>query len=164
MAISACFEWKVWAIDISAAFLQGNSLERDVFLKMPPDVCEKGKIWKLKRCIYGLNDAPRAWYERVKEEFIKLNATRSMFDQALFFWHENGKLDGVLTSHVDDFAYCGTERFHSEIMSTIIRRFKISCQAQGTFKYLGLNVVQQDGVITIDQGAYIESLESAIIL
>ena len=62
--ISAATEkWKVHSINITAAFLQGYEIDRDVYLKPPPDIAEPGFIWKLKRCVYGVNDAPRAWYQ-----------------------------------------------------------------------------------------------------
>ena len=32
---------------------------------------EEGKICKLQRYIYGLNNAPREWYNRVEQELLK---------------------------------------------------------------------------------------------
>ena len=77
-------KWILQSLDISSAFLQGNGITRDVFLKPPAEIYEKGVIWKLKRCIYGLKDAPRAWYERVADELQRLGGTRSMYDEAMF--------------------------------------------------------------------------------
>ena len=58
--VVSCMGWQIHSIDITAAFLQGNELKREIFLRPPPDVCSKEFVWSLKRCIYGLNDAPRA--------------------------------------------------------------------------------------------------------
>ena len=52
---------EIKSLDIKAAFLQGDKIEIDVFLRPPGYVCPENEVWKLKRCIYGLNDAPRAW-------------------------------------------------------------------------------------------------------
>ena len=104
--------WDITAIDITSAFLQGGPIEREVYLKPPADVCSNETVWHLKRCIYSLNDAPRSWYERVKEVLLSLGATISAYDNALFLWHDdNGELFGMLVSHVDDFAFCGNARF-----------------------------------------------------
>ena len=66
--------WRIHSIDISSAFLQGGKLERELFLKPPKDACTADFVWLLKRCIYGLNDAPRSWYNKVKDVLISLGA------------------------------------------------------------------------------------------
>ena len=45
---------------ITSAFLQGDDIEWEVFVQLPSEIME-GQIWKLKRCIYGLNNATRHW-------------------------------------------------------------------------------------------------------
>ena len=72
MLTGAMMKWVVQTIDFTAAFLQGEQLEREVFLKLPPDVCPSTEVWKLKKCIYGLNDAPRCWFKRICNALIKL--------------------------------------------------------------------------------------------
>ena len=42
-------------------------------------------MWKLQKCVYGLADACRYWYLRVKEELIKLGANVSSVDPGLFY-------------------------------------------------------------------------------
>ena len=74
---AASNKWEIKSLDIKAAFLQGDKMERDVFLRPPVDVCPENEVWKLKRCIYGLNDAPRAWYSRVNKEMLKRGAAVS---------------------------------------------------------------------------------------
>ena len=64
--IASMKSWKMQSIDISAAFLQGNPIEREVYLRPPSDICSKSEVWRLKKSLYVLNDAPRSWYERVK--------------------------------------------------------------------------------------------------
>ena len=83
-------------------------------------------ISHFKRCIYGLNDAPRSWYERVKEVLLSLGATISAYDNALFLWHDgNEKLFGMLVSHVDDFAFRGNARFQTEVIQQLKSIFKV---------------------------------------
>ena len=79
---ASTMSWMIQSLDITSAFLQGNSIERNVYLKPPPEASSEGIIWKLKRSIYGLNDAPRAWYERVRSELIQLGGKASLYDEA----------------------------------------------------------------------------------
>ena len=61
--------FKLRSFDIRAAFLQAKSLDREVFLLPPKDVRNEGKIWKLNKSLYGLNDASRKFWLKVKEVF-----------------------------------------------------------------------------------------------
>ena len=64
MAANEDFELR--KIDIRAAFLQAKQLDRDVFLRPPKDIRKEGMIWKLKKLLYGLNDASRQFWLREK--------------------------------------------------------------------------------------------------
>ena len=67
-------------------------------------------IWKLRRCLYGLKDAPRAWYKRVVEEWE--GGKMSLYDDAMFLWYNNnGELALILVTHVDDFTVTDTDDF-----------------------------------------------------
>ena len=128
-ATASNMKWVLQSLDITSAFLQGNGIEREVFLRPPPEIYEEGVVWKLKRCIYGLKDAPRAWYERVENELQRLGGKRSLFDEAMFLWFdENSSLEGVLVSHVDDFLYSGTGGWQQRVMDSLMKEFKISAQ------------------------------------
>ena len=41
-------KWAIQSLDISAAFLQGNEIQREVFVLPPKDIINDGMIWKLK--------------------------------------------------------------------------------------------------------------------
>ena len=126
----------------------------------PPEVGRIGKIWKLKRCIYGLNDAPRAWYDKIRDEFVRLGGKKSLYDDALFLWHSrDGKLEGILVSHVDDFVFCGTDDWHRKVLGEFKCRFKISSEGQGSFKYVGLKVHQTETEVYVDQCDYVRGLK-----
>ena len=59
--VASTVNWEIESIDIKAAFLQGNELERDVFIHPPKEIPKPDKIWKCKRWNYGLCDTPRNW-------------------------------------------------------------------------------------------------------
>ena len=63
--------WDLEGLDAKSAFLQGDKLERLVYLTSPPEFQSKvggGTVWRLCKCLYGLGDAPRGWYLRVHKE------------------------------------------------------------------------------------------------
>ena len=96
--------WGLNAMDIKTAFLQGMNFEREVYVVPPKEAAvEKGYIWKLNKCVYGLTDASRVWYLTVKKELTKLGMCVSSHDEAVFTFHQAGRLQGIVSTHVDDF-------------------------------------------------------------
>ena len=54
-------------MDIRAAFLQTKKLDREVFVRLPDYIKKEGKISKLLKPLYGLDDASRKFYLKVKK-------------------------------------------------------------------------------------------------
>merc|ERR1712148_99189 len=76
--------FKLRSVDIRAAFLQAKTLEREIFLLPPRDVKNEGLLWKLKKPLYGLNDASRKFWLKVKEVFEKFGLRKLVRDEALY--------------------------------------------------------------------------------
>ena len=70
-------------IDYTAAFMQAP-IEHDVFIEMPKLYSSPGKVWKLKRSIYGLKDSPRNYFLHTKKQLEQLGFTQSTADPCLF--------------------------------------------------------------------------------
>ena len=50
--------WNIQAIDIKTACLQGEHIDRNIFVIPPHEAnCPKEHIWKLNKCTYSLSDA-----------------------------------------------------------------------------------------------------------
>ena len=154
MAVAASEGWKCEIIDIKAAFLQGQQLERDIFLIPPEEVKEDGMIWKLNKAAYGLGDASRHWYFSVRDELCKLGCKQSELDKALFRWYNNGKLEGIFVMHVDDFLFAGTEDFNKSVIDPIASKYKVGKRMIDNFRYVGLNVAQDRKNVNVNQEEY----------
>ena len=158
-------DWALHSLDISAAFLQGENLEREIFLKPPKDVCSPHEVWRLNRCIYGLNDASRAWYSKVRNTLTSLGGSVCSYDNCMFLWHDSlNNLDGMLVCHVDDFAFTGTKNFHDTVIGSLKKLLKISSHDTESFKYLCLDVTQDEREITILQDNYINSITPVVYI
>lgn len=152
-------QWQCRSLDVRSAFLQGFEMDRQVYMRPPVGVEEKGYLWRLKRCPYGLKDAPRAWFRRVKCELDKLGVVSSVFDEALFYYKVDDKLSGIMVLHVDDFLYGGDKRFQEDVIKKFVCVFEVSIENCVNFKYIGLELVQTSDCIQINQDKYIHSLE-----
>lgn len=156
-SILAANNWSLHSIDIKSAFLQGQPLEREVYLK-PPKHAKTDGVWKLLRCPYGLADASRQWYLRVKEVIVKLGATQSKYDKALFYWLNDGAVGGVIAVHVDDFIFGGLPLFHENVISNIHTEFQVGSEENLSFKYIGIEVKQSSSSIQLSMPNYTSSL------
>ena len=150
-------KWHCHTVDVKAAYLQGDDIKREVYLR-PPKEFDTGQIWKLKKTVYGLADAARAWYIRVKDELIKLGVEKCPLDNSFFFWHVDGVLEGAICLYVDDFLFTGTQNFIETIINNLVKKFKIGSTGNVNFTYVGLRVNSHTDGITVDQEHYIESI------
>ena len=150
--------WTVRSFDISAAFLQGEKIDRKVILRPPPEANCNG-LWSLNKSVYGLDDASRKFYLKVKKELLSMKMEQSKSDPALFFKRHDGKTTGIVSTHVDDFFYGGTEAFCDVLMRKIKSVFLLSSESYQTFKYVGFNVVQHEDKVVYDQKDYLKNLQ-----
>jgi hypothetical protein len=73
---------------------------------------------------------------------------KSKYDEALFYWRHEGRCEGVLAIHVDDFLYGGSTKFENLIQNnkTI---FTVGSEETVPMKYLGMNIDESDHDIYI---------------
>ena len=110
MVIAANCEFELASVDIRATFLLSTVLDHDVFIKPPENIKKAGVISKLKKPLYGLDDASRKFWLHVKEVLLKVGMKVMEGDKALYYLHG----DSIIT-HVDDFTLNGTLEFLTEI-------------------------------------------------
>ena len=160
LTLASIHNWTVKTTDIKSAFLQGQEIKRDVYIKPPKEYENaKGVIWKLRHGLYGLKDGARQFYLSVKEEVQRLGCQISKMDPAMFFLYKNGKLSGIICCHVDDFLHAGDESLET-IMISLRKRFVAGKVEEGNFDYVGFRVMQQPREIFLDQSRYVGSINS----
>ena len=148
-------DWFSQVIDVKTAFLQGESLQRDVYLDPPKGYCTPGVVWKLNNCVYGLVDASLHWYKRVKKELQQLGCKASASDPCMFYYRVGGELHGVLCVHVDDFWLAGTGKFKQNVCEKLRDVFVIGDVKSIPCRYLGLDIKRQSNCIVIDMSSYV---------
>ena len=150
-------KWNLNSLDVKTAFLQGKNIERTVYVR-PPKEAMTTKVWKLKKCVYGLADASRYWYLKLREELIKLGAKPTRLDQGIFTWHHNNIQIGIMVCYVDDVMWGGEPSFIN-IVDKLKKSFQIGSENQQLFDYIGIRLTQNpDFSITLDQNTYTQSI------
>ena len=159
LAISATEKWIISTTDITSAFLQGSEMDRHVYVKPPRESNQKGKLWLLNKCLYGLKDASRKWYLRVVEKLKNLGFQTSCYDSGLFFLIKDEKLIGIVALHVDDFLHAGSKYFNDKIMPQLLGCFKVGKSETKEFMYTGFYMKQDTTGVRIDQNKYVRNVQ-----
>ena len=72
IAVSANNCFKLVLVEICANFMQAEVLEREVFVLPPDDLRKQGKVWRLKKLLYGLDFASRLFLLNIKGTLVGL--------------------------------------------------------------------------------------------
>ena len=152
--------WSLKSINIKSSSLQGKEINRQVYSKPPKDFAREGKVWLLKKTVYGLSDASKSWYIRIKEEVLKLNGKVSKYDPGVFMYQYRGTLHGLLVTHVDDFLWGGSLVFVENVIKPLHKIFETGSVNKKAFPYLGFDLKEGDNNTVISLGNYVDSIES----
>ena len=108
----------------------------------PPRYIKKdGKICLLKKPIYGLNDVSSKFWLKVREVFNESRMKILKGDEAFYYCHdEEGNLEGIISSHVDDFVLASMRKFIEEITMKIKEKLDILKLEDDVFRFTGIDV------------------------
>ena len=158
-AVAANQDFKLVSVDIRAAFLQSKELTRDVFVMPPKDINVSGKLWKLRKPLYGLNDASRRFWLRVKEVFKEENMRTLPGDEAFYFQNIGGLLHGMIITHVDDFQIAGNSQFIDRILRKLESKLTVSKIEKDKYRFTGIDVLKVCDGVELSMEDYSSSLE-----
>ena len=87
--------FSVFKGDISRAFLQGQQLARQLYIRPPQELRTKLKLApndfvKLNKGAYGLVQAPRLWFESPRDFLLELGFAQTLFDPCLLVLRRPG--------------------------------------------------------------------------
>nr|GEU76605.1 retrovirus-related Pol polyprotein from transposon TNT 1-94 [Tanacetum cinerariifolium] len=82
LAYAFFMRFMVYQMDVQSAFLYGN-IEEEVYVCQPPgfeDPDYPDKVYKVVKALYGLHQAPRAWYETLATYLLENGFQRGTID------------------------------------------------------------------------------------
>ena len=98
-------------MEVKTTFLNGE-IEEEVYVEQPKGFEVHGKetpVCRLKKALYGLKHAPRAWYGRIDGFLVRLGFTKSDVDSNLYYKVVEGDTL-ILVLYVDDLFLIGPDR------------------------------------------------------
>ena len=102
-------DFKLFQIDVKSAFFNGY-IKEEVYVSQPPrfiDYDFPNHVYKLKKALYGLNQAPRSWYKRLSNFLLEQKFERGKVVTTFFI--KKTKKDILLVQiYVDDIIFGAT--------------------------------------------------------
>nr|GFB32433.1 hypothetical protein [Tanacetum cinerariifolium] len=86
LAYASFMGFTVYQMDVKSAFLYGT-IDEEVYVMQPPEFQDPeflAKVYKMEKAMYGLHQAPRAWYGILSKYLLTNGFQRSTIDQTLF--------------------------------------------------------------------------------
>ncbi|GKE95189.1 putative ribonuclease H-like domain-containing protein, partial [Tanacetum coccineum] len=154
LAFASYMRFIVYQMDVKSAFLYGT-IDEEVYVSQPPDYPKK--VYKVVKALYGLHQAPRAWYATLSTFLEKHGYRRGTIDKTLFI--KKDKKDIILVQiYVDDIIFGSTKKSWSDEFEALMKgRFQMSAMGELTF-FLGLQVKQSQEGIFISQDKYVAEI------
>ncbi|GJS15708.1 putative ribonuclease H-like domain-containing protein [Tanacetum coccineum] len=111
LAFASYMGFVVYQMDVKSSFLYGK-IDEEVYVSQPPGFVDPKypkKVYKVVKALYGLHQAPRAWYATLSTFLLKNRYRRLTIDKTLFI--KKDKNDIMLVQvYVDDIIFGSTKR------------------------------------------------------
>ncbi|GJU36339.1 putative ribonuclease H-like domain-containing protein [Tanacetum coccineum] len=98
LAFASYMGFIVYQMDVKSAFLYGK-INEEVYVSQPPGFIDPKypqKVYKVVKALYGLHQAPRAWYATLSTFLLQHGYKRGTIDKTLFI--KKDKHDIILTA------------------------------------------------------------------
>ncbi|GJS92698.1 putative ribonuclease H-like domain-containing protein [Tanacetum coccineum] len=115
LAFASYMGFIVYQMDVKSAFLYGT-IDEEVYVSQPLGFVDPKfpkKVYKVVKALYGLHQAPRAWYATLSTFLLKSGYRRGTIDKTLFI--KKNKNDIMLVQK-EDGIFISQDKYVAEIM------------------------------------------------
>nr|GEZ76825.1 putative ribonuclease H-like domain-containing protein [Tanacetum cinerariifolium] len=159
LAYASFKDFVVYQMDVKSAFLY-SKIEEEVYVCQPlgfEDPEFPDRVYKVKKALYGLHQATRAWYETLSTYLLDNGFQRGQIYKTLFIKRVKG--DTLLVQvYVNDIIFGSTrKKMCIEFEKMMHKKFQMRSMGELTF-FLGLQVTQKDDGIFISQDKYVNEI------
>nr|GEV33395.1 retrovirus-related Pol polyprotein from transposon TNT 1-94 [Tanacetum cinerariifolium] len=159
LAYAAHKRFTVYQMNVKTAFLHG-SLKEDVYVCQPEgfiDADHPSHAYKLKKALYWLKQASRAWYDELSTFLLQNRFSKGNIDPTLFTRHFDDNIL-VVQVYVYEIIFGSTNPRYATLFSDLMKsHFEMSMMGEMTFLF-GLQVNQSPSGIFINQSNYVNEI------
>nr|GEX45697.1 hypothetical protein [Tanacetum cinerariifolium] len=156
LAFASYLRFIVYQIDMKSAFLYGK-INEEVYVSQPPGFIDPKfpkKVYKVVKSLYGLHQAPRAWYATLSTFLVQSGYRRGLIDKTLFI--KKDQKDIMLVQvYVDDIIFGSIKKSWCDKFEALMKnKFQMSSIGELT-SFLSLQVKQKEDGIFISHEKYV---------
>ncbi|GJT51594.1 putative ribonuclease H-like domain-containing protein [Tanacetum coccineum] len=159
LAFASYMGFLVYQMDVKSAFLYGE-IEEEVYVTQPKgfeDPYFPKHVYRVVKALYGLHQAPRAWYARLSAFLLQHNYRRGTIDKTLFIKKDSRDIL-LVQVYVDDIIFGSTNKTWCDEFEVLMKgEFEMSAMGEMSF-FLGLQVKQLPDGIFISQDKYVKDM------
>jgi hypothetical protein len=159
LAFSCLRNFKIYQMDVNSTFLNGT-IEEEVDVEQPEGFMlleKQDYVCKLKKALYGIKQAPRAWFSRLDQYLQKQGYKRGTTEKNLYIKIEDQNMIFVVV-YIDDIIFGSNLTTLSRTFTTKMQEeFEMSMLGEMSF-FLGLQVNQTKNGIFVSQIKYIKEM------
>nr|GEV86869.1 retrovirus-related Pol polyprotein from transposon TNT 1-94 [Tanacetum cinerariifolium] len=114
LAYDSFKDFLVYQMDVKSTFLYGK-IEEEVYVCQPPgfeDPDFLDRVYKVEKALYGLYQAPRAWYETLSTYLLDNGFQRGKIDKTLFIKRHKG----LQVKQKNDGTFISQDKYVAEIL------------------------------------------------
>jgi transposase InsO family protein len=158
LALAALEDWEIHQMDVKSAFLNGL-LDEEIYMEQPQGFVAPGqsdKVCLLKKAIYGLKQASRAWNLQFNQVLLDLGFKRTHSDAGIYHRLDAGGTI-IIILYVDDITILGdTITQMTSLKATLSARYEMTDLGE-IDSYLGVKITRDRSIkrLDIDQSRYV---------
>ncbi|GJT85237.1 putative ribonuclease H-like domain-containing protein [Tanacetum coccineum] len=142
LAFASYMGFIVYQMDVKSAFLYGK-IDEEVYVSQPrqgggfPNPKYPEKVYKVVKALYGLHQAPRAWYATLSTFLLKNGYRRGTIDKTLFL--KKDKHDIILVQvYVDDIIFGSTKKSWCDKFEALMKKDKYVAKILKKFDFASI--------------------------
>ena len=135
-------DWEIRQIDVKTAYLHGD-LDEEIYMEAPDGLeIPDGMVLRLRKAIYGLKQAGRQWYLKLKSVLVEMGFKQIINDPHTFVYHQQ---EGdttqtlVVPIYVDDLLPVGDKHLADNFETEIAKYFDVTVVGDASY-FLGIRV------------------------
>lgn len=159
LALAVEMNLDIHHLDVQTAFLNGD-LQEEIYMQQPEGfVCPRSenKVYRLRKAVYGLKQASRSWYQKVKDILLSLGYNQCKQEECIFI-KRSGESIVFIALYVDDFfIFYNDKRLVESLKSSLLKHFKLK-DLGPVSNMLGIKVERDATSIKLSQENRIDKL------
>ena len=159
LLMSQIHSWEIAVSDIASAFLNTpvDPSKPPIYVQAPREIqYSEPTVWRLKRQLYGLRDAPKSWQAHFSQIMIKKGMTQMKSDSCTFLKKDqDGHVQLVVMAYVDDLVISGSAQMVKDFIVSIQEEFTLKhvnfLTSENPIEFLGRSIKRlKNGNITME--------------